>query len=57
MADPEDLPPPPPSPSPSPAPPLCGLCGKPLEKGEESVCSDRAGCSERQRFWRTEEGM
>lgn len=51
MADPEDLPPP------LPLPPLCELCGKPLEKGEESVCSDRAACSERQRFWRTEEGM
>jgi predicted nucleic acid-binding Zn ribbon protein len=38
-------------------PPTCELCGKPLEKGEELVCSDRIGCSERQRFWRTEEGM
>jgi predicted nucleic acid-binding Zn ribbon protein len=39
------------------SPPACELCGKPLEEGEELVCSDRIECSERQRFWRTEEGM
>jgi len=37
--------------------PTCQLCGKPLEEGEELVCSDKISCSERRQFWRTEEGM
>jgi predicted nucleic acid-binding Zn ribbon protein len=39
------------------SPPTCELCGKLLEEGEKLVCSDKIGCSERRRFWRTEEGM
>jgi predicted nucleic acid-binding Zn ribbon protein len=39
------------------SPPTCQLCGKPLEEGEELVCKDKIECSERRRFWRTEEGM
>jgi hypothetical protein len=38
-------------------PRTCQLCGKPLEEGEELVCRDKIECSERRRFWRTEEGM
>jgi hypothetical protein len=38
-------------------PPTCELCGKPLEEGENLICSDRVPCSERRQDRREAEGM